>query len=410
MSPPRDVSGRAPTRSDPGIAEFVTLMALLMSMVALSTDAILPALPAMAATLGLTGENRAQLVVGTLFFGLAIGQMIYGPLSDAIGRKPAIYIGIAIFMVGCLFSAFATTFAAMLLGRALQGLGAAGPRIVTVALVRDRFEGRAMARVISLVMMVFILVPAIAPMIGQGILFAASWRAIYIVFLTLAVVAFVWLRLRQPETLPSERRRALSWGSIWRELLEICGNRVAFGYTLAAGMIFGAFVGYLTSAQQIFQVLYDLKELFPLFFGVLALAIGAAAVVNARLVMRHGMRRLSSWALRGVCLLSLGFVVVAILYDGVPPLWGLMAYLLVVFFCIGMLFANFNALAMEPLGHIAGMGAAVVGSVTTFVSLAAGTLIGQAYNETVLPLVSGFTLLGFMALATMTWIEQTRRR
>lgn len=391
------------------MAEFVALMALLMSLVALSTDAILPALPDMALALGLTGENEAQWVVGTLFLGLAFGQMIYGPLSDNIGRKPAIYIGIAIFLIGCLLSAFATSFTLMLIGRGLQGFGAAGPRIVTVALVRDQYEGRAMARIMSLVMMVFILVPAIAPLIGQAIQHLASWRAIYFVFLALALLGLVWLGLRQTETLPAARRRVLSWRSLWSELCEICSNRVAFGYTLAAGMIFGAFVGYLTSAQQIFQGLYGLGDLFPLYFGMLAIAIGAAAIVNARLVMRLGMRAISSWALRGVCVASLAFVVFVVLEDGVPPLWWLMAYLIAIFFCIGMLFANFNALAMEPLGHIAGMGAAVVGSVTTFVSLAAGTLIGQAYNETVLPLVGGFAVLGHIALAIMTWIERTRR-
>lgn len=408
MSAPGQEDSREAVRRGPAMAEFVALMALLMSMVALSTDAILPALPDMAHSLGLTGENEAQLVVGALFLGLAFGQMIYGPLSDTIGRKKAIYIGIAIFLVGCLLSAFATSFAMMLIGRVLQGFGAAGPRIVTVALVRDQYEGRAMARIMSLVMMVFILVPAIAPLIGQGILNVASWRAIYVVFLALALVALVWFWLRLPETLPPARRRSLSWHSIWSELREIFGNRVAFGYTLAAGMIFGAFVGYLSTAQQIFQEIYGLGELFPLYFGILAIAIGAAAVVNARLVMRLGMRALSSWALRGVCTLSIGFVIIVALVDGVPPLWWLMAYLIAVFFCVGMLFANFNALAMEPLGHMAGMGAAVVGSVTTFISLAAGTLIGQAYNNTVLPLVGGFALLGVMALATMTWIERTR--
>jgi DHA1 family bicyclomycin/chloramphenicol resistance-like MFS transporter len=392
----------------PGFGEFVTLMALMMSLVALSIDAMLPALPAIGRDLGLTEQNDTQLVVGSLFLGLAFGQIVYGPLSDCIGRKPAIYGGIALFILGCLLSIAASSFAMMLAGRVLQGLGAAGPRIVTVALVRDQFEGRAMARIMSLVMAVFILVPALAPMIGQGILFIAHWRIIFAFFLLLAVVALIWFWARQPETLPAGQRVPFSWRGIGLAIREACLNRVAFGYTLAAGLIFGAFVGYLATAQQIFQVQYGLAERFPLYFAALALAIGSASYLNARLVMRLGMRPLSGWALKGLSLLSLGFFAIAFATGGLPPLWALMVYLLAAFFCSGILFGNFNALAMEPLGHIAGVGAAVVGSLTTFISLFAGTLIGQAYNGTVLPLVGGFALLATASLATMTWVERTR--
>ncbi len=390
------------------LGEFVALMALMISLVALSIDAMLPALPAIGAELGVEHENDAQLIVSMLFLGLAVGHMVYGPVSDSVGRKPAIYAGVALFVAGCLISIFATGFTAMLAGRVLQGFGAAGPRIVIIALVRDQYEGRAMARIMSLVMAVFIMVPALAPAVGQGILMVAHWRAIFGLFLVLALIGVTWFALRQPETLLRDRRKPFSLGRIALAARETCANRVAFGYTVAAGLIFGAFIGYLNSAQQIFQTLYGLGEQFPLYFAVLALSIGGASYLNARLVMRFGMRPLSNWALRLLSLLSLGFFAAAWTAAGVPPLWALMSYLMAAFFCIGILFGNFNALAMEPMGHIAGVAAAVIGSLTTFVSLLFGTWIGQAFDGTVLPLAAGFALLGLAAMAVMSWTERTR--
>jgi len=386
--------------------EFVTLTALIISLVALSIDVMLPALQQIGGELGAPRANDAQLVITALFVGLALGQVFFGPLSDSVGRKPAIYAGLLLFIIGCLMSILATDFTVMLAGRVLQGLGAAGPRSVTVALVRDQYEGRAMARVMSLVMAVFIMVPALAPGIGQIILAIAHWRAIFGFMLAVAVVSLVWFALRQPETLAPERRARFSPGRILLAVRETCTSRVAFGYTLASGLIFGAFVGYLNTAQQIFQIQYGLGALFPLYFGALALAIGGASLVNARLVLRHGMRRISAWALGLLTGLSLAFLVLAYAMAGAPPLWGLMAYMSATFFCIGMLFANFNALAMEPLGHIAGVGAAVIGSLTTLISLILGTAIGQAYDGTVLPLIAGFALLGLAAIAVMRWIER----
>jgi DHA1 family bicyclomycin/chloramphenicol resistance-like MFS transporter len=388
--------------------EFVTLTALIISLVALSIDIMLPALQQIGGDLGAGRANDAQLVVSALFVGLALGQVFFGPLSDSIGRKPAIHAGLLVFILGCLISILATDFTVMLAGRLLQGLGAAGPRSVTIALVRDQYEGRAMARVMSLVMAVFIMVPALAPGIGQVILMIAHWRAIFGFMLIVAAISLVWFALRQPETLAPERRVGFSPSRILLAVRETCVSRAAFGYTLASGLMFGAFIGYLNTAQQIFQIQYGLGPLFPLYFAALALAIGGASLVNARLVLRHGMRRLSARALGLVTGLSLAFLVLAYALDGAPPLWALMAYMMVAFFCIGMLFANFSALAMEPLGHIAGVGAAVVGSLTTVISMTLGAAIGQAYDGTVLPLVAGFALLGLAAIAVIRWTERGR--
>lgn len=385
--------------------EFVGLMALMISLVALSIDSLLPALPEIGRALGVQRANDNQLIISLLFLGMAAGQMIYGPISDSSGRKPAIYAGFGLFMAGSLLSLLAPTFPLILAGRVLQGLGAAGPRIVTMALIRDQYQGRAMARVMSFVMAVFILVPVIAPLLGQAILLVAHWRAIFGLYLGLALIASLWFALRQPETLPPGQRMPFSLSRIGRAVRQVVTNRAALGYTLATGTVFGAFLGYLNSAQQIFQGQYGLGRLFPVYFAVLALAIGSASFINARLVMRYGMRWLSRTAMLTLGGLSLLFWLAAFAWAGQPPLWTLMIYLLLSFFCIGLLFGNLNALAMEPLGHIAGVGAAIVGSLSTFISLLLGTLIGQSYNGTVLPLVGGFALLSLAALGIMRWAE-----
>ncbi len=389
----------APQRTIP-FAEFIALTALMTSLVALSIDAMLPALPAIGSELGVTDANDNQLVVSMLMLGLAFGQIIYGPLSDSTGRKPAICLGLAIYAAGCLLSIFATSYAMMLAGRFAQGLGVAGPRVVTLALVRDGYEGRAMARVMSSVMAVFILVPVIAPALGQQIMLAAGWRAIFVTFLGLSVVVLLWFTLRQPETLPPGRRVAFSLRRIAGAVREVCSNRPALAHTVAAGLVFGAFLGYLNLSEQIFAQQYGLGERFPLVFAVLALAIGAAFFVNARLVMRLGMQVLCRWALWTTLVLSALFVPAVYLQDGHPPLWQLMCYLVIVLFCVGILFGNLNALAMQPLGHIAGVGAAVVGSVATLLSVPLGVLVGQSYDGSVMPLTLGFA--GLMLLALLT--------
>jgi MFS transporter, DHA1 family, multidrug resistance protein len=279
---------------------------------------------------------------------------------------------------------------------------------VVVALVRDGYAGAAMARIMSLVLTTFILVPVVAPAIGQGILLVAHWRAIFGMLLVLGLVTLVWFGLRQPETLPLDRRVRFSLAKILLGVRETCASRAALGYTIAAGMIFGAFLGYITSAAQIFQSQYAVGRLFPVYFGGLALAIGSATYANSRLVMRYGMRRLSALAVGAVGGCSVVFFVIAFAAQGHPPLWALVLDLGITFFGFGLVFGNFNALAMEPLGHIAGVGAAVVGTITSIMSLVLGTLIGQSYDGTVLPLIGGFAVLGLTSLAVMRWAERGR--
>jgi len=390
----------------PGFPEFIALMAMMFSMVALSIDAMLPALPAIGGALAVADPNDNQLVISMLFLGLAVGQILFGTLSDSVGRKPAIYAGFILFLGGSLLCIFAADYEVMLAGRALQGMGAAAPRIVTVALIRDRHAGREMARVMSFALLVFIMVPAVAPGVGQLIMAAASWRAIFVFLFVFGAVSFAWFALRQPETLAPELRTEYSLRRIARGIAEAAGQRAALGYTVALGMVFGAFLGYLNTAQQIFQQLYELGALFPLYFAALALAIGAASWVNARLVMRFGMKFLSLRAALALCALSLAFLATLLVTGGKPPLWLLMAWCLSAFFCVGILFGNLNTLAMEPLGHIAGVGAAVVGSLATFIAVPLGTFIGQSYHDSVTHLVAGFAVLGVLIVTVMRATER----
>ena len=390
-----------------GFAEFVVLMALIISMVALSIDGMLPALPEIAAELAFKRPNDSQFIISMLFVGMGFGQILFGPLSDSIGRKPAINIGFLVFIIGCLVSIFARDFNGMMLGRLLQGLGAAGPRVVATALVRDCYEGREMARVMSLVMTIFILVPIIAPAIGQLILTFSDWQSIFILFLILAIITLTWFSLRQPETLPEDKRIRFSMAQLKSDINTIISIPAVIGYTITMGIIFGAFIGYLSSSQQIFQQQYALGNQFPLYFGILATSIGLASLLNSQLVMRFGMRRLSHTAMISIAILSTAFMLIAYHYQGHPPLSLLMAYLLGVFFFMGILFGNLNALAMEPLGHVAGLGAAVVGSISTLISVVLGVLVSGAYNGTVLPLVMGFSVLSIACLIAIYWTEKT---
>ena len=389
-----------------GIPEFVTLLAMMVSILALSIDAMLPALDQIGRDLSVAQANDVQLVISTMFLGFAAGQLVAGPLSDSYGRKPVIYGGYVIFIAGCLMAMFAVSFEMLLAGRVLQGLGAAAPRIVSMALVRDGYEGRAMARIQSIVMAIFILVPAIAPAAGQGILLLADWRAIFGMLLVMALVAVTWFATRQPETLPAAARRKFSLRNIAGGIAEALSYRMMTGYTIAAGIIFGAFLGYLNSAQQIFQQAYDTGEMFVFYFGGVALAIGAASIFNSKVVMNLGMRYMTWRALGGMAVLAIAFLPLIISWNGLPPLWTFVTWLVLTFFCIGILFGNFNALAMEPVGHMAGLGAAIIGSVSTFISLPLGWAIGHAFDGTVQPLVAGFAVLALVSLAAMWWTEK----
>jgi len=389
-----------------GFYEFIALSAVMFSLVALSIDAMLPALPEIGADLGSTDPNQNQYVISFMLLGLAVGQLFYGPISDSVGRKRPIYVGIAIYLVGCLICVLATTMPVMLAGRLLQGFGVAGPRIVIVAVIRDLYEGNAMARVMSFVMTVFMLVPALAPAIGQGVMIAGGWRWIFGMFLIQAAVGFFWFHRRQPETLSPERRHRLSLRRITRAALEVCRHRIALGYTLVAGFIFGAFLGYLNSCQQIFDVVYDRGPQMPFYFAVLAVGLAAASLSNARLVMRFGMIRLSALAMVVLCVLSIAFYAYALSHDGAPPFAHFIVFCTVVFYFFGILFGNMSAAALEHMGHIAGVAAATSGFIASLMSVILGAIVGQLFDGTVLPLIAGFAAMGCLGGLVMYWAER----
>lgn len=389
--------------------EFVILTALLMSLVAMAIDMMLPSLPAIATEFGLQSTSNAQYIISGVFAGMVAGNLLFGPLSDAWGRKPAIYLGLGFFITGSLVCYVSNGLEVLLLGRVMQGIGVASPRIVSLALVRDQFEGREMGRIMSFIMMVFILVPAIAPALGQGILYFSGWRTILLIFIVVGVLCLLWFGIRQPETLPLAQRRPLAFKAVVIAAREVISHPAALGYTFAIGFVFAGFVGYLVSSQQIYDLIYGRGEQFPYYFGALALVIGSASMINARYVVHHGMRKLSTWALYGI----VGFSLVAILIELNSP--GPMAfsifiiYCLLSFFCVGILFGNLNALAMEPLGHVAGTGAAVVGAGSTIISVLLGSFIGQLIGDDVLPMLLGFLSMSLATLATFWWVGKKSR-
>lgn len=393
------------TSSEPKRLEFIALMAALMSMVALSIDAMLPALGLIGQDLAVADPNDSQLVISMVFLGMGIGLIFYGPISDSFGRKNAIYLGVSIFLVGCLISIFAQDFNQMLIGRVLQGFGAAACRVITVAMMRDKYDGPEMAKVMSLIMMVFIMVPALAPSFGQLILFVADWHGIFILLFSFALISTIWLHFRQEETLSIENRVPFSLANIKRGMIETIKHPEARTYTLGAGIMFGAFVGYLSSSQQILQVLYETGDMFAIYFGALALAIGFSSFANSKLVMHMPMQTLCIIALAVVLSTSTIFLVYALIANQHPGLFSFMLYMLSTFFCFGILFGNFNSLAVHPLGHIAGVATSVISTVQTLISVVVGTYIGQHYNGTVLPMVTGFIICSGITLMLVIWLR-----
>ncbi len=395
------MSGIQPLQRTRPETEFVLVAALLMALVALAIDMMLPALPAIAADLGATSANARQQVVTVLLFGLTVAQIVYGPLSDRIGRKAAIGLGTAVFVLGSLLSAVATDYCQMLLGRLLQGFGVAAMRVVLVAVVRDRYEGAAMARIMSLIMSVFIVVPCIAPLAGQGILLVAPWRAIFVVFIALASLLFAWFWLRQEETLPAGRRLPINFRTLRAGAYETLTNRVAMGHTLVSGLLSGAFIGYLASSQQLLQDAYPTGRLFPLYFALLALALGTASLLNARLVQRFGMRWLSVAAIAGIVVVSTAVLLLAASAGFVLSFGGFLAGMALILFLVGFAFGNLNAIAMQPLGHIAGIASSVLSSAAGLVAVVIGSTIGAAFDGSAIPLMGGFALASTAALAVM---------
>lgn len=389
MTPPTQALSRT---------EFIAMMAMLVATVALSTDAMLPAFPEIAAELTPEAPNRAQLIVSVFFLGLGAGTFFVGPLADAFGRKPVILGAAVVFIAGATLSWQADSLNLLLAARFLQGLGAAGPRIVTLSIVRDLFSGREMARVLSFIFMIFALVPALAPSVGHLVIIAFDWRAIFLCFIGFCLFSSTWLMLRQPETLNPDDRRPLTFQTTWHAVREVFQPPVTrltmVIQTLTMGMLFTA----IQSIQPVFDVTFDRSETFHLWFAGLALVAMNSSALNAFLVVRLGMRGIlrASFLALAVCAVLL-LILYPILENETARFWVFLLFVQATFFAIGLTLGNLNALALEPLGHIAGTASSVIAAVATVGSLFIAVPIGLAFNGTPVPWAAGVTACALLA-------------
>jgi DHA1 family bicyclomycin/chloramphenicol resistance-like MFS transporter len=391
-----------------GLFEFVTLMATMTSLVALSIDAMLPALIQIGDALNVANPSETHLIVTVFFVGMAFGQMFFGPFSDSRGRRLTILVGLCIFALGTFVCMMATNLETMLVGRIIQAFGVSGPRIASMAIIRDLYVGDAMARVMSFIMMVFILVPMLAPIIGQTVMDLFSWFHIFTLFLVVATMSGLWFFSRQGETLPRAKRKTFSWEAFFTSSKFILTHPSVMGYTFAMGCIFGAFLAYLSASQTIFTVYYKMGDWFPYIFAILAFSIGLASYFNGTMVMRFGMRKLCRFALKGVNVFAVVYVALLYAYDGLPPIALTVAVMFVGFFFVGILFGNLNAMAMQPLGEMAGLGAAIIGSFSSLFSVPIALLVGSFLTGSLMPIGLGFLVFFALAYVSVRYAERTR--
>ncbi|WP_151714751.1 multidrug effflux MFS transporter [Acinetobacter sp. TUM15071] len=385
--------------------EFALLMALLMSIVSFSIDAVLPALGEIGRVFTLQNSNQAQWVIISIFSGMTIGQLIAGPLSDAIGRKRILFTGIVIYFLGSLLCYSTQSFEWFLLGRFIQGVGVSGPYVASISIVRDKYSGAQMARIMSLIMMVFMVAPAIAPSLGQLIIHFFGWRDIFVLYMVYAIAVGAWVALRLEETLIPENRLPMRVQAFKDGFKEVVSNKTTMSYLLCAGFCFGGFIGYLGTSQQIFmQQFGKTGQEFSAYFALLAGVMGIASFTNSRIVMKFGMRPICIYGFLGLSLISLLFLIIQLM--GVPvSFWMFMLYACILFLLFGTLFGNLNAIAMEPMGHVAGMASAIIGASSSVLSLILASIIGQLYNGTLIPMTSGFVILCGLAFV-MTQYEK----
>jgi MFS transporter, DHA1 family, multidrug resistance protein len=389
--------------------EFIALVAALTAMVALSIDAMLPAIGIMASDMGSSNPNDRHLIILMFFAGLGVGTLVFGSISDSVGRKPAIFWGLGLYVLGCLICYLSDSFPMLIAGRIIQGFGAASPRVVSMAMVRDGAKGADMARIMSYVMSVFMLVPVLAPSIGQVVLYFAEWHAIFLGFIVFAAVVGTWLAVRQGETLAQKDRRPFSAGSLWASAKEVVLHPVSFGYTIAVSFVFASFNVYLSTCQQVFVEQYNQGTYFALWFAGLAVGIAISTIINGRYVKRVGMRTMSRYAMLGFLAVWLVMLAASFLWDGQPPLPLVGVLLFLFLFCSGMTFGNYNAMAMEPMGHIAGMAAAVSGAISSLIAITLGGLAARQYDGTMYPIAIAFVVYGLLAFAVAEWTEARRQ-
>lgn len=399
---------RAPRRSTTGPREFITVLALSMALAALGIDLLLPAFDAMRADLRLDADSTAVAgAITTYFLGLAVGQLAYGPLSDRFGRRRGLQAGFLIYGVGALASALSPSLSVLLLARFVWGLGAAGFRVLAVAMIRDRYSGDRMSRAMSFVMAVFIVVPVIAPTLGAMIVALVSWRWLPgVCMIAVALIAF-WAR-RLPETLAPEHRLDLTVSRLTLAARFVTRDRIAVGYTLGMAALYGCFTSYLASSEIIIGRTFGRPEAFPFVFGGLALVMGGAMLANARMVERVGTRRLAHAVLLAYLAATVVFLTVAVVTDGRPALWLFLVTLAPILAAHAFLIPNLNTIAMTSMGAVAGTAASLIGFVQVGLGAALGAVLDRAFDGTVLPHSYGFLVYTLLALLAVGWAERGR--
>ena len=389
-----------------GKREFIALAAFLMATNSLAIDIMLPALQQIGSSLGVMNENHRQYVVTAYLIGFGSAQLIYGPLSDRFGRRMPLLIGITVYVVSAFGIALIPSFAGLLTLRFIQGLGSAATRVITVSIVRDVFGGRLMAEVMSLIMMVFMIVPVIAPGSGQIIMLVSTWHMIFVFIGTMATLVGLWMYFRLPETLKPENVRPLTIQSIASGFKIVLTNRVALCYTLASTFLFGALFGFINSAQQIYSGIYGLGVYTPVAFGGVALFMALSSFINSQLVGRFGMRRLSHAALLGFSLITSVWLMVQLYGPAPMPFPLFMVFFAMAMFQFGWIGSNFNSLAMEPLGHVAGTASSVLGFMSTVGGASIGAGIGQHFDGTATPMVIGYFTVSLIGIVFVLIAEK----
>ena len=386
--------------------ELIGLTAATMALTALTIDMMLAALSDISLEFGLSNENDRQLVVIGYMFGAGVATLVYGPLADRFGRRPVFLWAMAGFLASTVLCVVASGFGVFIAGRFLQGVFSSAGRVVMIALVRDLYRGREMASIMSMALTVGMISPIIAPTLGQLVLLFSPWRTVFIVLFIAGAGLMAWVWARMPESLTPDQRRRLSLHAIFGSLRAFTDNRVSFGYTIAAVSVNAALIAYISSAQQVFEEAYDLGPLFPMALACGAVSVAVAALLNARLVHRFGMRRLSHAAL-------LAFIVINAFTAALLATVGLtiIPYLLLVFlafFSMGLINANFGAIVMEPMGALAGSASAAFAFATTAISAVIGGIAAQTYNGSPTPIVACFALLGLLGLGAVLITERGR--
>lgn len=394
-----------PKRPSLTTVELIAMVGGLMALNALSIDILLPALPAIGADFGALGNDR-QLVITAYVFGFGLAQLAFGPIADSIGRRQTLIWALGGYLAATVLCVIAPAFTLMLAARALQGAAAAATRVVAMAVVRDLVSGRRMAEIMSFAMTVFMAAPILAPGLGQLILLVAPWEGIFFALLAGSAILLGWMMVRLPETLRPEDAIAVRLGPALRNYRLAASNRTSLGYMIASSLIFGALFAFIATSEQVIAGLYGLEAWFGVAFGGIALGLAAVNIVNARMVGRYGMRRISHLAL--VAFIAINAVHALISLAGQPPFWLFYTLLGTGMFMFGLIGANFSALVMEPAGKRAGTAAALYGAVTSISGAVLGSLIGQAYDGSVTPLIAGMAILGAACLAAVYWTEKGR--